>query len=412
MAESDSFLQLAGLELIRREGVRVVKAPPTRDGGEVWLPGWDDWDEVLAGEGPGVQPSIFAFRRETDTDPQAVRALLESVVARVAGGQISNPNQPALGSVRITAIFCYDSIDPSQGRKLARIVPSRFYQGIKPAVWIVDLASGRMWAPKTFGVIASQAQSGVRHALEQTVQGNAGVGAHELAHAEASAVAQREVFVSTLRSNIPYVTYTLIALNCIVFAFETFYPGGNMANATLLRFGALQPRLVNQGEWWRLFTAMFVHIGPVHILFNMIALYSIGTLVERIYGALRYSIIYFASGLFASMASYAYFVVISKQMYEIAAGASGAIFGIAGVVIVLGVIRHSVVPRAVALQLSVFMGILIVMNLAFDYVSPGIDIRAHIGGLLVGLILGYVMAPRMPSSGTGELQVHGGAGSG
>jgi rhomboid protease GluP len=92
---------------------------------------------------------------------------------------------------------------------------------------------------------------------------------------------------------------------------------------------------------------------------------------------------------------------------QIAAGASGAIFGVAGVLIVLGVLRHTVVPRAMALQLSVYMGVLIVMNIAFDFTNPQIDVRAHLGGLVVGLVLGYLLAPRASSGGSSALAVHG-----
>lgn len=170
-----------------------------------------------------------------------------------------------------------------------------------------------------------------------------------------------------------------------------------MANATLVRFGAMQPHLIqSRHEWWLLLTSMFVHVGFLHILFNSIALYSVGTLVERVFGHARFALVYFASGLFASLSSFAYFIWVSHQMYVVAAGASGAIFGILGAVIVLGVLRRSIVPRAIAIQMSVFVAVITVLNLAFDTVTPQIDYRAHVGGLVMGLVLGYVLAPRVP----------------
>jgi len=404
MTDRTRFLQLAALELIQQESLRVVKAPPAPDISMTWMPGWEDWDEVLIGDGPGTRPSIFVFANPRQPDYDSLRRLYDGLVARITGGELARSPQPI--PLRLVVVLCFDSIDSSLARRLSRMVPEQYYANLKPEVWVVDLFQGRLWAPKVIGLISSRAQIAVKRALDATVRGEGPVGEVDLAQAEATARAHRTAFVSTLQRNVPYVTYALLAACWIVFAFESGYPGGSMANATLLHFGALQPKLIEQGQWWRLFTAMFVHVGIAHIFFNSIALYSVGSLVERIYGAVRYAIIYFVSGLCASAASFAYFVLITKQTDEIAAGASGAIFGIAGVLIVLGVLRHSLVPRALALQLSVYMGILIVLNLTFDYFSPGIDIRAHIGGLVVGLILGYFLAPRAPTAQARELGLH------
>jgi rhomboid protease GluP len=404
VSQAERFLQLAGLELIRQEGLRVIKAPPAEEGemfGSPFSGGypWEEWDEVLGGDGPGVQPSIFAFRTERSFDEAAIRERYAVLVQRVASGQIFRGRQAGM-PIRLVAIFCFNSVPAGMGRRLAKMVPDRYYSGLKPEVWIVDLSRGQMWAPRLLGILPTRAQRSARQALDETMRGGASVDQFDLARAEASAVSQRAAFVSTIRNNVPYVTYALLAAIWFVFLLESVYPPGSMSSTTLLHFGAMQPRLLRHGEWWLLLTEMFVHVGFVHILFNSVALYSVGTLVERIYGHLRYAIIYFASGLFASLASYAY-MALTGQDTNIAAGASGAIFGIAGVVIVLGVLRESVVPRAVALQLSLFMGILIVMNLVFDAFSPEIDIRAHVAGLLMGIVLGYIMAPRSASTGGG-----------
>jgi membrane associated rhomboid family serine protease len=414
VSESDRFLSLAGLELIKQEGLRLVKAPPSGHEERAWegTPSgypWEDWDEVLVGDGPGVRPSIFVLRSASGLGQDQVRALYDGLIERIAGGRLVRTPQGMTMPLRVVVIYSFDSIPPRDARRLAQTVPDRYYSNLKPEVWVVDLSQARLWAPKALGLFPSRAQAAVKQALQELSLGHAQVDEHDLARAEAATSSQRDSFVSTVRRNEPYVTYALLLIIWFVFLLEARAPPVRGCNGcswlttlpgkTLLQFGAMRPKLIERGEVWRLFTDMFVHVDIVHILFNSVALYSIGTLVERIYGAVRYAIIYFVSGLFASLASFAYMAVVLHQPNQIAAGASGAIFGIAGVVIVLGIVRHSLVPRAVALQLSVFMGVLILLNLGFDQITPGIDTRAHVGGLLMGLILGYFLAPKSATTG-------------
>lgn len=411
MTEASRFLELAAYELIRQEGLRIVKASGGQEGLPAWVPGWEEWDQVLVGEGPGVQPAIFAFRSGAGMDAGSIQQLFGQLVQQIATNALVQRSGSG-ASVRIAAVLCFDSIDPSRARNIARIVPDRYYAGIKPQVWVVDLSRGKLWATRAFGIIPSRSQEAVKRAIHEVKQGT-GHGRVDLIHAESSVASQRAQFVTRVRQNVPYVTYVLLIAIVGIFALEwlSFSAGRSVdllssrdiGGNTLLRFGALQPRLVERGEYWRLFTAMFVHVNVLHILFNSIALYSVGSLVERIYGHIRYAVIYFVSGILGSVASYVY-LVETGHLGDIAAGASGAIFGIAGVVIVLGILPQSIVPRAVALQLSVFMLVLIVLNIAFDVFTPQIDYRAHIAGLVVGIILGYLLAPRASSGSPAGLQ--------
>lgn len=399
MSDADRFLKLAALALIRQEGLRVAKSSPVHGLEQAWAPGWDDWDQVLVADGPGVQPAVFAFRANPADYENTARTLYESMVARLA----TNPIFGSQSAIRIRAVsvFCFQSIDPGVARRLSRSAPSRFYSHVKPELWVVDLSAGRLYAPKAFGVVSSRAAGAVQEAVGDAKQGGSDVAATDLLRAQHAAQSQREVFVSTLRGNVPVVTYMVLAACWAIFLLEPIYHFHTLGlqalswipgNKTSLAFGAMQPILIEHGQWWRLFTAMFVHFGFLHIFMNSIGLYSVGSLVERIYGSWKYAIIYITSGLFASITSTLYFVLFGPTN-AIAGGASGAIFGIAGVLIVLGIRRHSIVPRAVAIQLSTIMGALIVMNLAFDYFVPGIDLRAHIGGLVAGVVLGYFLMP-------------------
>jgi membrane associated rhomboid family serine protease len=120
----------------------------------------------------------------------------------------------------------------------------------------------------------------------------------------------------------PIATWILLGIIVIVFIIETLI-GGSTETDVLIRLGAKVTPLVAAGEYWRLLTAMFLHIGIVHVLFNGYALVAIGTELERILGWRRFLAIYLLSGLFGGLASYAFIASLS-------AGASGAIFGIIG----------------------------------------------------------------------------------
>jgi membrane associated rhomboid family serine protease len=189
------------------------------------------------------------------------------------------------------------------------------------------------------------------------------------------------------------VTRALIAANVIVFLIEVVIGGPQSLFAgptarQLLNMGALFPVDVAQGEYWRLFTAMFLHIGILHIAFNMYALYLFGTLVEAEYGSGWFAFIYFFSGLMASVASFVFGPVVA-----VAAGASGAIFGVFGAWIAFNVRRRDTVMGRANLRGAVG---LIVLNFVILFFVSGIDWRAHVGGLLSGFVAGWVAEGLLP----------------
>jgi membrane associated rhomboid family serine protease len=170
----------------------------------------------------------------------------------------------------------------------------------------------------------------------------------------------------------PIVVYTLIALNVGVFALTALFAHSLMENAEagLFEQWSLRPIAVAHGEWWRLVTTGFLHFGPLHLLFNMWALYVLGRDLERVLGPLRFLVIYFVSLLGGAAAVYALSGVRAET-----AGASGAVFGLmagAGVVMLrLGQSPNSVI-------------ILILINIGLSVAIPGISLVGHVGGLLVG----------------------------
>jgi rhomboid protease GluP len=183
----------------------------------------------------------------------------------------------------------------------------------------------------------------------------------------------------------PVATWVLLAIIIVVFIIETL-DGGSTDIEVLVRLGAKVTPLIAAGEYWRLFTSMFLHIGLMHLAFNGYALFAIGPELERLYGSGRFLAIYLLSGLFGSLASYAFNV-------NLAAGASGAIFGIIGALAAFFTLHRERLGAWGRTRLA-NIAFLVVINLFLGLTQRGIDNLGHIGGLLSGLALGWAMAPR------------------
>ena len=150
---------------------------------------------------------------------------------------------------------------------------------------------------------------------------------------------------------------------------------GGTINGTgnrIYREGVLYGPLVADGEWWRLFTSMFLHYGPIHLALNMLALWWFGSAVEQVLGRGRYLLLYLVSGLAGSAGA------LLLDPNALTAGASGAIFGILGAAFVLERQRTYVLGGG---ALSV-----IVLNIVFTFAVPGISIGGHLGGLVGGAL--------------------------
>ncbi|EEW52948.1 rhomboid family intramembrane serine protease [Limosilactobacillus antri] len=182
------------------------------------------------------------------------------------------------------------------------------------------------------------------------------------------------------------VTVVLIAIQLVVYLLMTL-AGGSTTPAVLIRFGALQAAAVQAGEWWRLLTPVFVHIGFAHLLINSITLYFIGMYIEQLFGHWRMLVIYLGSAIVGNLLS-AYWLPAG-----ISAGASTGIFGLFGAFIMLGAtFRENQALRMLSRQFL----ILVVLNIATDLMVPGIDLAGHLGGFIGGFLLAYLVgAPRL-----------------
>ena len=183
----------------------------------------------------------------------------------------------------------------------------------------------------------------------------------------------------------PVVTFVIIAINVAVFIAMTVGGVSPVEPTTqdLVRWGASYGPYELSTEWWRAFTAMFVHIGFLHILLNMYCLYRLGPRAERMLGPWKFSALYLLSGMGGNVASVAIHPMI------VAAGASGAIFGVAGAL--LPVLHFRQIPALVSQGGRGRLGIggFIVYNLVLGFANTGIDNAAHIGGLVIGFVAGY-----------------------
>ncbi|HXB03067.1 MAG TPA: rhomboid family intramembrane serine protease [Opitutaceae bacterium] len=187
------------------------------------------------------------------------------------------------------------------------------------------------------------------------------------------------------------VTNQLIAANVIVFVIMAGLLGAGWVEATnimpYIRYGANNGAATTDGEWWRLVTCMFMHFGIMHLAFNMWALYQVGHLVEKLFGRLLYTLAYFGSGIFASLASIAWH---GDKMWS--AGASGAIFGIYGALLGYMLREKHALPRNVFSPLLRSTLFFAGYNIVYGMVHPEIDSAAHIGGFVSGFGLGWLTA--------------------
>lgn len=185
------------------------------------------------------------------------------------------------------------------------------------------------------------------------------------------------------------ITNILISVNVLVFLLSAFMSRSifNINSTVLMFLGAKVNYLIDQGQIYRLITAMFLHGGLIHIGFNMYALYSLGNFIEEIYGKRNYIIIYFAGGLISTFASY----VVSPYM---SVGASGAIFALLGSALVFGFKEKNRIGRDFLTNIIS----IIVLNIVIGLSTPNIDNIGHMGGLIGGILISFMLYKLKPQA--------------
>ncbi len=198
-----------------------------------------------------------------------------------------------------------------------------------------------------------------------------------------------------LSQNPRFVTNILIAINAVIFIiptllslFATTGPLSAFNYDSVFQFGAQYNPFITQGQYYRIFTAMFLHAGILHLGLNMLSLFFIGTAVEVFYGKWRYLTIYLLSGIVGGLVTY--FVNPASQIPTI--GASGAIFGVFGALGVFYLFNRNALGgygRSAITNWLFWLG----LNIVWSF-QPGISLTDHIGGLIAGMVIAALLMPR------------------
>lgn len=187
-----------------------------------------------------------------------------------------------------------------------------------------------------------------------------------------------------MKNKKPYITITLIVINVVVFLILE-YLGSTENTLFLYNYGGMHvPSVIMQGEWWRIFTHMFVHSGGDHLFNNMFMLAIVGSEVEGRLGKFKYIIGYFISGLGATILSA--IPEILTQNFVVGVGASGAITGIFAIYLIINLKNRHSFQKQYAIRMLLVLGIMV-----FGNMEEGIDWMAHLGGALTGLLLGMIL---------------------
>jgi len=173
----------------------------------------------------------------------------------------------------------------------------------------------------------------------------------------------------------PIITYSLIIINIIIFIISILF-----GKTTMIGLFGLHPELVKVGEYYRIFTCMFMHANITHLLFNMYALYIVGSQIESFFNKIKYIIIYLLSGIFGCLLS-----MIFTNSWSV--GASGAIFGLLGSMLYFGYHHRMYLGTVIKSQIIP----VIIINLLIGFTSSNIDNAAHIGGLIGGILSSMIV---------------------
>ena len=181
------------------------------------------------------------------------------------------------------------------------------------------------------------------------------------------------------------VTALLILLNTLIFLIVEF-TGGSENGQHMLECGAVYaPLIIEQGQWYRMITSMFLHFGAPHLINNMLVLFVLGQRLEPVTGKMKFLLIYILGGLGGNLISLIWDMRTGN--YSLSAGASGAVFAVMGGMIYV-IIRHR--GRVADLNMKQML-LMAAFSLYFGFASGGVDNAAHAGGLLCGFIAAVIV---------------------
>jgi rhomboid protease GluP len=320
--------------------------------------------------------------------------LLEFAAVLTAAGPVPQPDWSYQSSLLVALAFC-GRLEIQRERRLLRKFPSELQE-----FWMAtsELAAGETSAARA-RLRALQSLANDRLLLSEIGQRLAGADfltnaplslpALALLHRieQSNRPAPSAFGSETARPTLGVLIF--IALNIAMFLAEVRF-GGSTNPLTLHRLGALEPWAVRYGhEYWRMLTALFLHFGPLHLIFNLYALFVIGPGLERIIGTVRFALYYLLAGL-GSSAGVLLLWLLNFSRPEQLVGASGCVMGVVGVWAGY-LLRHRHEPFA-GRRLSNIV-LIVAIQTAFDLSTPQISMAAHLSGLVTGVVLGLLIKP-------------------
>lgn len=198
--------------------------------------------------------------------------------------------------------------------------------------------------------------------------------------------AQNEDFIEQMvhRKNKSWMNFIIIGVNVVLFILTSSTGGEYENTANMIKWGASYAPLIQNGEYYRLFTCMFLHFTIQHLASNMLVLFFVGDYLERYLGKIRYLILYLGAGLCGNLLSY--FAELRSGEPAVSAGASGAILGVVGGLTIIVLLNNGKLYELTLNRILLMAG----FSLFASFTSSNIDWAAHLGGFLGGAVIGFI----------------------
>lgn len=181
------------------------------------------------------------------------------------------------------------------------------------------------------------------------------------------------------------VTVLLILINTLIFLVVEFTGGSENGQHMLECGAAYAPLILEQGQWYRLFSSMFLHFGAPHLINNMLVLFVLGQRLEPVLGKVKFILVYLLGGLGGNI--FSLLMETKKAEYAVSAGASGAVFAVMGAMLYVVIRSRGRIQDISVRQMMIMAG----FSLYFGFTSTGVDNAAHVGGLVCGFILAALL---------------------
>ncbi len=294
-----------------------------------------------------------------------IRRAIEVAIENTTGQK-----ELARGNSLVVCFVYSREISEEQRKYILSLKRNSFFAGSSLATLVVEL-SGTITVPKGQPIVPKEILSALTGALE----------GREIQETESDWVNYSQKRLPK-RVETPWVTYTLMVLIGLAWIYLELM-GGSTNTRVLVYSGAQVNSLIRAGEYWRLVSSMFLHIGFFHLAVNLFSLYRLGPITEMIYGHWRFTIIYFSAGIIGGLAG---LYLVTGEL--ISAGASGAIFGLLGA---LGAYGYNLPPTR---RKEFWTPIVLIagLNIFYGFVNVGINNYAHIGGMIGGALVALILA--------------------